>query len=502
MQKSSIDYSDVQGLVRFAHNGMTEACFFLLTIENLSAARSWLTAAPVTSAAGLDHPPPTALQVAFSSAGLRAMSVPAGIIDGFSAEFIAGMSGDPARSRRLGDVGANAPAGWRWGGPENVPHLLVMLYGEKGRLAEWTESVKGALWNSAFRVLATLSTSNLGGVEQFGFVDGVSQPQIDWDRRRNLEKSDQLKYGNLVALGEFILGFPNEYAKYTDRPLIDPGDGAGTELPRAEDNPDKRDVGRNGTYLVLRQLQQDVRAFWQFMDRQADSDSQHRLELAEAMVGRRKSGEPLIVASGGRIAGVGPNPNDVKLNGFTYESDADGIRCPLGAHVRRANPRNGDMPYGTSGLLSWLVRTLGFGSKHIHDDLIASVRFHRILRRGREYGPPLPVEQAIASARPDEPERGLNFICLNANIERQFEFVQNAWIMSAKFDGLDGESDPLLGNRLPLSGGSLTNMFNLPQENGLRRRVSGLPQFVRMRGGAYFFMPGIRALRYLASFGS
>jgi deferrochelatase/peroxidase EfeB len=95
----------------------------------------------------------------------------------------------------------------------------------------------------------------------------------------------------------------------------------------------------------------------------------------------------------------------------------------------------------------------------------------------------------------------LHFICLNANISRQFEFVQNAWIMGPKFDSVTEESDPLLGNREPLPGCSVTNTFSLPQETGVRRRITGMPQFVTVRGGAYFFLPGIHALRYLASLG-
>ena len=134
-------------------------------------------------------------------------------------------------------------------------------------------------------------------------------------------------------------------------------------------------------------------------------------------------------------------------------------------------------------------------------DIKASTRFHRILRRGREYGLQLTPEQAIQSAPADDPERGLHFLCLNANIGRQFEFVQNAWLMSTKFDGLSGESDPLLGNRTPVGDGRSTDNFTIPGEGRARRCISGLPQFITVRGGAYFFLPGIRALGYLSRLG-
>ena len=112
---------------------------------------------------------------------------------------------------------------------------------------------------------------------------------------------------------------------------------------------------------------------------------------------------------------------------------------------------------------------LGFGPKGFRDDLMSSVRFHRILRRGREYGPELLPEDALTPAPPNDPERGLHFICLNANISRQFEFLQNAWMMNTKFSGLTGESDPLLGNREAIPGCPVTSNFTEPKDDGLRR---------------------------------
>ena len=127
------------------------------------------------------------------------------------------------------------------------------------------------------------------------------------------------------------------------------------------------------------------------------------------------------------------------------------MRCPIGAHVRRANPRNTDYPGRPTGLAR-LIADLGFGRKVFREDLTSAVRFHRILRRGREYGPGLSPRDAVALDPPDARERGLHFICLNANIGRQFEFLQNAWMSSLKFSGLSQESDPLVGNREPVAG--------------------------------------------------
>jgi deferrochelatase/peroxidase EfeB len=500
MQPSPIDYSDVQGLVRFGYVHLTEACFFLLRVKDRVAARSWLTAAPVSNAVKMPTSPDNALQIAISSEGLLALGVPVEIADGFSDEFISGIAGEESRSRRLGDVGSSAPSCWRWGGAGRVPHVLVMLYSKPEGIEAWTEFVKSSLWNTAFEIIECLPTVDMGGVEPFGFRDGVSQPAIDWDRRCK-GGSPEIEYGNLTAIGEYLLGYPNEYGWYTDRPLIDPKHDFHDHLLPAENCPEKRDLGRNGAYLVFRDLEQDVRAFWQFIDRQAGSNPLERTRLGEAMVGRTMDGQPLVPTISRKIAGVGSDDSDVRLNQFTYESDVAGTRCPLGAHIRRANPRNGDFPYGTKGFIGWLIRVFGFGRKNLRDDLIASSRFHRILRRGREYGTKMSPEQALEAAGTDARQSGLRFICLNANITRQFEFVQSAWIMSTKFDGLTEESDPLLGNRAPIAGCPFNDAFSIPQSGRLRRRIKGLPQFVTVRGGAYFFLPGIRGLRYIASIG-
>jgi deferrochelatase/peroxidase EfeB len=182
------------------------------------------------------------------------------------------------------------------------------------------------------------------------------------------------------------------------------------------------------------------------------------------MIGRWKSGASLVSAPDA-------DPGTTAGNDFGYhDDDPDGLRCPVGAHVRRANPRDGrdDDP----------ARTL------------RSTKNHRILRRGRPYGPPLPEG---ADPGPDDPERGLVFMCLNTDIERQFEFVQHTWLNNPVFAGLEGEVDPVVGPQ-PVGGGR----FTVPQDP-VRHRAEGLPRFVTTRGGAYLFLPSVRALTYLAS---
>jgi Dyp-type peroxidase family len=504
--RAPVDYADVQGILRYGYAQMTEAVFLLLNVRDAEAARTWIAQAPVTTALERSPVPSTALQVAFTREGLEALEVPARVIAGFSPEFLSGMAGDANRSRRLGDVEANAPAAWEWGAPGRVPHMVAMLFAEPGMLDGWMQSVRGAWFQQGFIEIGRLNTSDLGGREHFGFIDGISQPLPDWSRTRTVTvNGSQLEYGNLVCLGEFLLGYRNEYNRYTDRPLLDADDPASDALPDAEDQPGKKDLGKNGAYAVIRQLRQDVRGFWQYVDEATRAVHETGFSVAEAMVGRElEDGAPLAPLCAHSIAGVGASGSaskreqDVRLNQFDYTADADGTHCPFGAHIRRGNPRTADLPGNPSGIVSELIHQLGFGETNLREDLAASVRFHRILRRGREYGPGLSPGEAMQPAPPGDPERGLHFVALNATIERQFEFVQNAWIAGTKFDGLTEESDPLLGNRAPVEGDPFTNSFSMPQAGKVRRRILEMPQFTTMCGGAYFFLPGIRALRYLS----
>jgi Dyp-type peroxidase family len=481
-QGRPVELDDVQGLVRSGYGDLI-AGFLLLRVKDPAAARAWLARAPVTSAVRTDRLHETALHVAFTSEGLRALGVAPDVCTGFSAEFVTGMASDAARARRLGDVGANDPARWSWGAGARTPHVAVLLYATPERFAAWEREIE-AQCAAGFEAIERLSTSPTQVTEPFGFRDGLSQPKVDWERRRPVEDKDRLDYDNLVCLGEFLLGYPNEYGLYTPRPLLAPQRDPDGLLLRAEDAPEAADLGRNGSYLVMRQLRQDVHGFWDALERQAGGDAGLRERLAAAMVGRRKDGDPLMAPG--------------TVNDFTYEGDPGGLRCPLGAHIRRANPRTADLPPGGRGLLSRLWRMLGFNAAVLKEDLIASTRFHRLLRRGRKYGDVAGAARA-AAAYPSDAEVGLHFICLAANIKRQFEFVQSAWMVGSKFAGLTGESDPMLGHRLPDAGGSPTDGFSIPQAGGPDCRLSGLPQFVTVRGGAYFFLPGIRALRYLAT---
>ena len=297
-------------------------------------------------------------------------------------------------------------------------------------------------------------------LEHFGFVDGLSDPRIEgtWQADRDDGKSSP---ANLMKPGEFILGYQSGDGSTTPGVPIEPRLDPHGLLPPVSGPGELRDFGRNGTFLVARQLSQDVAEFRRFTAEAAGvAPSQYGTRAAEAVaarvVGRWRSGTPLVDTV---------PPDDP--NAFSFGSDPHGFGCPIGAHIRRANPRDS---LGVDGAAAQ-----------------ASANRHRLMRRGRPYGPPLPQ----GTLEDDGVERGLMFVCLNADIERQFEFIQQNWINNPTFGGLYAERDPLIGATAPPAHLTI-------QVNAVCERIEGLSRFVGVVGGGYFFMPGMSALRYLA----
>ena len=464
----STERDDIQGLVASGYGHLPHAAYLLFAIDEPVAAGDWLARlvdAVTTARARVER---RAVGVALTATGLAAIGVPERVRDGFALEFTTGMTDDAHRRRILGDVGPSAPEGWVWGGPDSrAIDVLLLLFGEsEGELEALTEQqledVHGA---KLVRRLGASTTT----FDHFGFRDAISQPFIAGLRSGPPAQT--------IQTGEFLLGYPNEYHQYTDRPLIDAREDPSELLPDDAAGSGLRDLGRNGTYLVFRHLSQDVPGFWQWVDKSVTGNGngtadrgareQARTALASKIVGRWPGGAPLTLS---------PDRDDPELAtaaDFGYfRQDRDGLRCPIGAHVRRSHPRDSlDPNPGTA-------------------DSIKIDKHHRLLRRGRKYGSVLSPEAALATAPGGGDERGLHFICLCASIERQFEFVQHTWVNSPKFDGLYEDPDPLLW------GGSRT--FTV-QAAPVRKRYLDLPPFIQTRGGGYFFLPGARALRYLAS---
>jgi deferrochelatase/peroxidase EfeB len=517
------DRADIQALAYTAFGSLTGATYLLLRIADAAAARRWLGALTLASVNDLRSRLSEAIQVAVTAAGLRALRVAEPTVQRFNPEFVEGMAGNPNRSQRLGDTGANAPEKWAWGVGGREPHVLLMLFSTPERLARLEREQREAAERSGLETIAILPTSDMGGVEPFGFLDGVSQPTLDWDGARTPGTKADRTFTNLIALGEILLGHYNEYGFPAESPALAPDDPNAALIVRGMAA--TRDLGRNGSYLVLRQLAQDVRGFWRWVAKEAARAGADAQSLAESMVGRRIVGAPLVDFETG-LALPGVDPCARACNGFVFDADPDGLSCPIGAHIRRANPRTGDAPAGAAGPIDNLLVTVGLTTRRLRkptsstlpweanttvrpyfrkeDDAIASARFHRILRRAREYGRKIERDAALDPSTPD-PEAGLQFICLNANIARQFEFVQGAWLANSKFASLTGEQDPLLGNREPFpvppvsAAPQRTDSFTRPGAEPSLRRATGVPQFVTVKGGAYFFLPGLAAVKWIAS---
>ena len=465
----TLERDDIQGLVARGYGNLSAASFLLLEILDPAPARAWLGRLAERITPGSARPDDRAVNVAFSATGLGKLGLAPTTLALFSQEFAGGMT-TAHRRRVLGDVDASDPDRWSWGGPRTQPtELLLLLYArDEATLAGLEDELVAGLASGGLALVERLGTAPLDDREHFGFRDGISQPTLEGMPRPDLPT-------NIIKTGEFVLGYQNEYGLYTDRPLLDASADPGNLLPPVPGNSSERDLGRNGSYLVFRQLSQDARGFWRFLDEatrtaNGTSDPLASARLAAKMVGRWPNGAPLAISPDR------DDPRFANANDFGYgQADPAGLNCPIGAHVRRAHPRDSlDPDPGT-------------------DRSYELDKRHRLLRRGRKYGPPVhPDEQPADGAAANE-ARGLHFICLCANLARQFEFVQHTWINNQKFDGLYDEVDPLIGRRD--SGGA---SFSVPRRP-FRQRITGLPSFVTVRGGAYFFLPGLRAIRYLAS---
>jgi Dyp-type peroxidase family len=452
---------DVQGLVYAGYKALPATEHRLLAVADPHRAQRWLAGLVPAVTAGGDARRHRAVHVAFTAAGLCALGLSEEDLRGFARPFVEGMV-TPHRSRILGDGDGSAPEWWTWGGPGAPVHVLVVVYAPDpaGVDAVGAELGLDEPQESGCRTVACIrGLAPEDGREHFGFADGISQPTLDFEGPAKPDAGED--HWSRVAAGEVLLGAVDNSGHKPPSPAVAAADDPGGLL-LAGDRAGTRDLGRNGTYLVMRQLAQDVAAFNGWLAAHT-ADAAEAEALAARMVGRQRDGTPLVPA--------GPaGQNDF---GFAA-TDPQGTACPFGAHVRRSNPRDGRREEGEAGDGD-PVGTLT-GTKR-----------HRLLRRGRRYGPPYAAGEAPGA------ERGLVFVALNADIERQFEFVQHHWINSPTF-ARPGEVDPLIG----ANGGEGGGCFTVP-DPFVRRRYDGLPRFVEVRGGEYFFLPGLAALRWLTS---
>lgn len=464
----TLELEDVQGLVARGYGNLPAARYLILQVDDAAVARGWLRGIASQVTPGSNKPDDRSLHVAFTAEGLRALGMDEATLSTFSREFWEGMA-EPHRARHvLGDRDESAPENWRWGGPGT--HVLLMLFAKDDAALDQQHADLRSGYAGVSEIHALETFSFESTKEHFGFNDGIAQPFIEGLSRKGPP-------GNTIATGEFVLGYENGYGKMPNTPRAPQERDPAGALPRirGEDGSVHADLGRNGSYLVFRQMSQNVRAFWQFVDKatcmtDGRSDSAARTRMAAKMVGRWPSGAPLTICP------AADDPEQGTRDDFSYRAtDALGDGCPIGAHIRRTNPR--DALEGKP------------------EDAVTVANRHRILRRGRPYGAPISRSMdvdEILLAEEQEGEVGLHFICLNTDISRQFEFVLHTWINNPKFGGLYSDADPLMGRH-----DSTQGTFTV-QAAPVRQRVTDLEKFVEVRGGGYFFLPGLRALRFIA----
>ena len=435
-----LEYEDIQHIRPTRAPALTGRYEFL-SFRTAAGGRTWLSAIleTVRSAAEALASVNTEkrwVTVAFTWNGLRALGLDEASLATFPQEFKQGMA---ARAEILGDTGANHPDNWVGGLASPSLHAIVILFaGDESERARCVMEHKKLI--ARCEDVEVLSSLDLEAVppfiyahDHFGYRDRISQPVIE-----GTGEAPTPGTGAPLKAGEFILGYPDEL-------------GPPANLPQPEI------LSRNGSYMAYRRLQEHVGRFRDFL-RQHGQTPEEQEFVAAKLMGRWRSGAPLVLA---------PEKDDPKLgadlqrnNDFNYKQmDPFGYATPLGAHMRRMNPR----------------------------DTAANMNRHRMIRRGATYGPLLPED-----APEDGVERGIAAFVICASLIRQYEFAQSVWANDKNFHELGNERDPFIGNQ----DGALE--YKIPKRP-IRKKITGLPAFTTVRGGAYFFLPGVKALRYLAT---
>jgi Dyp-type peroxidase family len=437
-----LEFDDIQHLLLTRPPAMT-ARYEFLSFGNPAGGRAWLagiqkTVQSVAAARASVDSDNRWVSVGFTWNGLRALGLDEASLATFPEEFRQGM---PARSSILGDTGRNHPDHWVGGlaGPDL--HAMVILFARDAVERERCRLEHEDLVAESEGV-EVLSTLDLEAIPPFGYAHDHFGYRDRLSEPVIEGSGDEPTPGSGAALkaGEFILGYPDE-------------DGPPVNLPQPEV------LSRNGSYLAYRRLEEHVGLFRDFLRENAETPEEQEL-LAAKLMGRWRSGAPLVLA---------PEADDPELgadmqrnNDFNYkEMDPHGYAVPLGCHIRRMNPR----------------------------DTAANVNRRRMIRRGATYGPPLPDD-----APDDGAERGIAAVVIGASIIRQFEFAETVWANDKNFHELGNERDPIIGNH----DGTLE--YKIPKRP-IRKRIVGLPAFTTLRGGAYFFLPGLRGLDHLAALG-
>ena len=437
-----LELNDIQHILLTRAPALTGRYEFL-SLRHPAGGRAWLRAIleKVHSAQAMHESVDRQqrwVTIAFTWNGLRALGVNESALATFPPEFREGMA---ARAPILGDTGCNDPSNWVDNTRSPDLHAIAILFARDG--AERAGAV------AAHRKLL----ADCQGVEVLSSLDLEAIPPLDY-AHDHFGYRDRLSQpviagswdkptpgsGGPLAAGEFILGYPDE-------------SGSGVILPQPQI------LSRNGSFMAYRRLEEHVGRFREFL--RADGRTPEQQEfLAAKLMGRWRSGAPLVLAPDKDDPALGADPQ--RNNNFSYKhDDPKGYATPLGSHMRRMNPR----------------------------DTAVNMNRRRMIRRGATYGSHLPE-----SMPDDGHERGIAAFVICASLIRQFEFAQNVWVNDRNFHELGNERDPIIGAH----DGTLE--FKVPSRP-IRRKIVGLPAFTAVRGGAYFFLPGLAALRWLAALG-
>ncbi len=465
-----LELQEIQGLLLNEYKEMACSKYFLLQITDATYTKIFIAeiAGSITTVA--DKTKEFYLNIGFTSKGLQRLGMSENNLRSFIREFREGMV-TPHRQRLLGDFDSSDPGKWNWGGPANeeVDFILMVFGANKETIDVYNKNLQEKLGQYGLKESFHLDGQILPGCkENFGFRDGMSQPVIIGSGLKGIAN-------NNIKPGEFLLGYKNEYDVYPDTPLLKENQGDVNLLPLDANGSGYKDLGRNGTFFVLRQLKEDVKGFWDFLNEKSKNEDgsineEESIRLAAKMMGRWPDGAPLVKFP----------DKDPKIisddNDFNYmDTDKYGLKCPFGAHTRRVNPRDNFEETGPG-------------------ESLQLTRKHRIMRRVRSYGEPY-----VGSPTHNEPngEVGLLFGCFNADISRQFEFIQYTWANYPKFKQLYADPDPFIGVRENPEPGTVQN-FTIPQQTA-NKYITGLKSFVTVRGGGYFFFPSITVVKYLST---
>jgi Dyp-type peroxidase family len=440
-----LDVSDIQATVLRPRPSPYRGEYVVLRIDDAAQGREMLRRMIPHVAPADEWWLPTLpgwLGIAFTYEGLKALGVPQESLDSFPVEFRQGMA---ARAAILHDFGDDAPANWEYPFGTADMHVALAIYANDEQ--NLTKVLERARQSHAdlpqISVVYRMQFGELpGGRNPFGFRDGLHNPHVEGSVAEGAVTPTRNAYETVIKAGEFIMGYPDESGETVASPIPE-------------------DLRRNGTFLAFRKFHMDVAAFRKYLRSVASSPAEEEL-IAAKMVGRWRSGAPLVLAPECDDPKLGADQN--RNNDFGYQTDMKGLRCPFSAHMRRVSPRDA-----------------------LKDDIVA-VNLHHFLRRGTNYGSPLP-EGVLED---DGAERGGIFLLIGAHLRQQFEFVQSQWVTDGNFISHGTEQDPLIGNN------EGDGVFTIPQ-TPVRRRLHGLPRFVTVRGGEYCFMPGLRALAWLAA---